>query len=55
MIEGFEDEYKNVISWNNKKAEAFYKDMTKEQYAENLKKILGILLNRDTEKDEIIE
>ena len=52
MIDGFEDAYKDVI-WKDKKAEEFYKNMTKEQYAENLKKILTILLNRDTKKDEI--
>ena len=52
MIESFEDAYKDVI-WNDKKAEEFYKNMTKEQYAENLKKILTILLNRDVKKDAI--
>ena len=53
MIEGFEDAYKDIISWPDKKAEEFYKNMTKEQYAENLKKILTILLNRDVKKDAI--
>jgi hypothetical protein len=53
MIEGFEDAYTGDITWNDKKAEEFYKNMTKEQYTENLKKILTILLNRNVKNDTI--
>lgn len=53
MIDGFEDAYTGDITWNDKKYEEFYKNMTKEQYTENLKKILTILLNRDAKNDTI--
>ena len=55
MIEEFEDSYQNIEGITDEATRNFYRNMTKEQYAENLKKILEILLNRDSKKDEIIE